>query len=231
LRLVWNYVWERSIEGGVGVDSDGAEDLTLGTKVFLLAQEEWIPEASVILHVVTPTGARAFSNRNAEFEMNVLYGWDLPYDFTLGASSGYSTATQVEHLAAGPLPGDVEDRHNVFHQSVTVGAPWTDRLRSYLEYFGLYFDGLSGGRPEHYIDGGFTYLLNNDTQLDIRAGQVRRGFLRGRGFLGAKLALCFKNSLTPSLSGGILRWLLRSAFALARRHVSRRDSKRWRFDR
>ena len=32
-------------------------------------------------------------------------------------------------------------------------------------------DGLSGGRPEHYIDGGFTYLLNNDTQLDIRAGQ------------------------------------------------------------
>jgi hypothetical protein len=186
LRLVWNYVWERSIEAGMATDSDGAEDVTLGTKVFLLTQEEWIPEASIVFHIVAPTGAEAFSNRNAEFETNLLYGWDLPYDWSLGASTGYSTATEIQLLLVGPLASEVEDRHNVFHQSVTIGAPWTDELRSYLEYFGLYFDGLSGGRPEHYVDGGFTYLLNNDTQLDIRAGHglssTADDFFAGVGF-------------------------------------------------
>jgi hypothetical protein len=170
LRFIWNYIWERSVEGGLASSSDGAEDLTLGTKIFLLAQEEWVPETAIVFHVVAPTGGRGFSNENTEFELNLLYGWDLPYDFGLGASTGYSTATEIGQLMVGPGMIDVEDRHNVFHQSVTLGAPWTDRLRSYLEYFGLYYDRLAGGRPEHYIDGGFTYLLNNDTQLDIRAG-------------------------------------------------------------
>jgi hypothetical protein len=46
-----------------------------------------------------------------------------------------------------------------------------ERTRSFVEYFGLYYDGLAGDGPEHYLDGGFTYLVNNDLQLDLRAGK------------------------------------------------------------
>jgi hypothetical protein len=186
LRLVWNYVWDRTTEAGLSASSDGAEDLLLGTKVALLLQESWIPEAAIVFHLSTPTGAEPFSNHYAEFATNLLYGWDLPYDFSLGASTGYQTATQAGHLVAGGVPIVVRDRHNVFHQSVTLGIPWTENLRSYVEYFGLYVDEMDNGRPEHYVDGGVTYLLNNDTQLDVRAGHgltdVSDDFFAGVGF-------------------------------------------------
>lgn len=169
LRLFWNYLWETTVEGGATTTNDGAEDFTVGTKVFLLEQEQAIPEASVIFELSTPTGADAFSNRHVEFGLNLLYGWDLPEDFSLGASTGYSTGTDVTAAVVAGAP-EIEDRHSVFHQSVALGVPLAERLGGYVEYFGLYYHGLAGSGPEHYIDGGFTYLLTNDLQLDIRAG-------------------------------------------------------------
>ena len=52
----------------------------------------------------------------------------------------------------------------------SIGVPITEKIGCYFEYFGLYTDGLASDFPAHFIDGGFTYLLNYDTQFDIRAG-------------------------------------------------------------
>jgi hypothetical protein len=64
----------------------------------------------------------------------------------------------------------VNDRHSVYNQSVALGVPVTAKIGFYIEYFGLYTDGLASDYPSHFINGGFTYLLNYDTQFDIRAG-------------------------------------------------------------
>ncbi len=163
LRLVWNYNWEKVRDGGVDTVNDGADDLLVGTKLALVEQCCWVPEQALVIHLVTPTGARAFSGQNADIQFNYLYGWDVTDDWSLAGSFGYSTT--------GEFDGLVLDRFNVFHHSSTVGHSFNDRLGAYFEYFGLYPEGMATNAGENYVNSGFTYLINNDTQFDIRAGK------------------------------------------------------------
>ncbi len=59
-----------------------------------------------------------------------------------------------------------------FAQSVTIGYKWSERLTQYTEWFAFFPHGAAdpGTEPEHYLNGGFTYLVNNNLQLDIRLG-------------------------------------------------------------
>ena len=53
--------------------------------------------------------------------------------------------------------------------------------------FGLYYDGLAGGRPQNYMDSGLVYLVNNNLQFDIRLGvglnQASDDFFAGTGMV------------------------------------------------
>jgi hypothetical protein len=183
LRLVWNYLWTTTVTGGVSEHDDGAEDLVLGAKFALTTESGWIPESALIVDFSSPTGGEGFSGQHAEFGTNYLYGWELSPEQSLGGSFGYSTGTE---FLIGPGPTVMEDRHNIFHSSVAYGLSLTDNLGAYIEYFGFYFDGLVGGRPENYLDGGLTYLLSNDVQLDVRAGvglnQAADDYFTGVGY-------------------------------------------------
>jgi hypothetical protein len=167
-RLVWNYVWERSIDAGAVSTPQGAEDLTIGFKFALCEQDGIVPEAALVTHLVLPTGAREFRSIDPNVEFNLLYGWDLPRDFTLAGSTGVGTGD--DHVPLTPLLL-TEDRFVGYHQSVTVGIPLTDAMRMYLEYFGLFSTGAESNFPQNYVDGGITYLLNNNVQFDVRAGK------------------------------------------------------------
>lgn len=171
LRLFWNYVWERTIDGGIAESFDGAEDFVVGTKIDLLTECCYRPETAFILEFGTPTGGSVFSTDHLAVGVNLLYSWSLPHDWSLAGSTGYSTSAELASVTV-PLgaPMQVNDRHNVFHQSVALGVPITEKIGFYFEYFGLYTDGLATDSPGHVINGGFTYLLNYDTQFDIRAG-------------------------------------------------------------
>jgi hypothetical protein len=46
----------------------------------------------------------------------------------------------------------------------------TEKIGFYIEYIGLYRDGLAVDSSLHFVDGGFTYLMDYNTQFDIRAG-------------------------------------------------------------
>lgn len=171
LRVVWNYLWTQEQEGGTHVQHDGAEDLVLGTKLGLTRQLDWLPESALVLQLGVPTGANEYTNHHAEFGLNYLYGWDLTDVWSMGGSTGWETAGALASAVLPGSPGAVLDRHNVVHQSMTVGRSFTDDLKGYFEYFGLYPHGSEDTRPLHFLDGGFTYLLSADTQLDIRAGK------------------------------------------------------------
>jgi hypothetical protein len=149
---------------------DGAEDLVLGAKFALTSESGWIPESALILDFSTPTGGAGFTNHHAEFGSNYLFSWELPDDKSLAGSFGYSTASEVTTHTPPAIPLVEIDRHNVFHSSITHGIRLAESWNAYFEYFGLYFDGLDGGRPENYFDSGITYLLNNDVQFDVRIG-------------------------------------------------------------
>ncbi len=53
--------------------------------------------------------------------------------------------------------------------SVTIAIAVTERLGAYPEYFGLY-PNTEGSDSAHTINGGLTYLISNDFQIDARLG-------------------------------------------------------------
>jgi hypothetical protein len=67
----------------------------------------------------------------------------------------------------------------------------TERLGSYAEGFALVPDGADTNRPQQYFNGGFTYLLTHDIQLDVRAG-VGLNEAADDFFVGSGLSVRFR---------------------------------------
>jgi hypothetical protein len=159
-RMDWNYLVEEIEAGGDTKTLDGAEDLTLGLKLALTPQECLLPETAIILQMTVPTGADVFSQDDVMPGFNYLYGWDITEDWSTGASTGLNATTDDE----------TGDEHMLFTQSWTVNYSWNERLTSYTEWFVLAPSGADTTKPENYFNGGFTYLITDDIQWDIRAG-------------------------------------------------------------
>ena len=86
-------------------------------------------------------------------------GAELDERFGLDANLGF----------AGPTQG-VDDSGRVFEvdPSVSLEGSLTSRLSAFVEYFSTIR--ASGEEDEHGMDGGFTYLLSDDLQIDLSAG-------------------------------------------------------------
>jgi hypothetical protein len=156
LRVAWNYAEE---DDGV-IDTEGAEDLYLGVKLGLTSQEGVLPEMALVPQMTVPTGADSRSGDEVLPGLNWLYSWELNEDFELGASTQFNRTIDDES----------DDPYTEWAQSIAVGVSLTNRLGAYTEWFGLFPDDADSARAEHYFDGGFTVLVNNDVQWDIRAG-------------------------------------------------------------
>lgn len=177
LRAAWNYTNEivDSVESG------GAEDLYLGFKIALTPQEGWLPEMALVPQMTVPTGAAAFRANDMHPGVNWLYAWDLNDWLSTGGS------TQINRTVT-TLGGQ---SFSEFAQSWTIGYSLTDRVGAYTEYFGLIPHSGDGAKPQHYFDGGFTLLLSDDIQFDIRGG-VGLNDDADDYFVGTGLSLRFK---------------------------------------
>jgi hypothetical protein len=159
-RVDWNYAVEQSDIGGVEDTIDGAEDLGLGIKLALTPQECLLPETAIILQMTVPSGSSDFTADEVLPGFNYLYGWDINEEWSTGASTALNS--QVDDITL--------DSFMEFSQSWTVGHPWSEQVGSYAEWFCIVPTSADTNRPEHYFNGGFTVLFNNDLQWDIRAG-------------------------------------------------------------
>jgi hypothetical protein len=159
-RVDWNYEVERTRAGGVAETRSGADDLTLGFKIALTEQQCNLPETAVILQFSVPSGGDAFTADEVLPGINYLYSWELNDDWSLGASTGFVAAVDDE----------TNDTYSQFSQSLSLGRGWNDKVGSYTEWSVLSPIGADTNRPENYLNGGFTYLINKDVQWDIRAG-------------------------------------------------------------
>ena len=161
LRFAWNYAVERTRVGPAANTVDGAEDLYLGVKLALTEQAGALPEMALMPQMTVPTGARAFSSDEVMPGINWLYGWDLSENISAGGSTQVNRAIE-----------DSGNFYSEFAQSATMGFALTERLGAYTEWFALFpHEAIDPDTEvEHYFDAGFTFLVNNDVQLDIRAG-------------------------------------------------------------
>jgi hypothetical protein len=135
----------------------GLEDMSLGAKYRLLAGEGAKPTSALIVGVGLPTGSSKLGVDRPQPEAVLALAWDL-YDWlSLGSNLGYAYSY------------DGQAHFDQQWGGVALGAGIGAALGLYLEWFG--FTEEEGDGPGlSYLDGGFTYLLSPDVQLDARAG-------------------------------------------------------------
>lgn len=156
LRVAWNYANE---EVGM-IDTSGSEDLYLGFKIGLTPQDCLLPEMALIPQMTVPTGASVFTGDEVLGGVNWIYGWEVSDFISTAGSTQFNRA--IDEVSG--------EAYTEWAQSWTVAYTLTETWGAYTEWFALLPHSSETARPEHYFNGGFTYLVSNDIQWDIRAG-------------------------------------------------------------
>lgn len=179
LRLGETYVHSPTTEFGHRTEhATGWSDLYVGAKVALTEQKAYLPETAVILQATVPTGAREVTANRILPGVNFLFGWDIIQDcLSFGGASQVNGAVD-----------DEQHTHMVFSQSLTIGYTLTKKWGAYTEWFAFFPASAIAPdvRAEHYVNGGLTYKVTPDFQLDVRVGKGltanSQDFFVGAGF-------------------------------------------------
>jgi outer membrane putative beta-barrel porin/alpha-amylase len=157
--------------------SQGANDVEIGFKWHLREQSGWFPDLAFLGSMTTPSGSASTTAGDVEPTVGLIWAYDL--------SEELAVAGQV--LLTVPT----EDGHRFVQTaaSLSLAVGLTDRWGTYAEYFGFYTSGnASADTPDavHSLNGGFTYLVSDNFQIDIRAGfglnEEADDFFAGAGF-------------------------------------------------
>lgn len=146
---------------GPGGRASGFEDIAIGFKVELRDASRafglGLPDLALVAETTLPTGASAFGENETQPEVKLALAWDLSPRVSLGSNLNFA------------WPSEEGERYTEPAGSLTVGFSLAERTGAYLELFGFAPSGRA--RPNSsYADGGLTYLVNDDFQLDARVG-------------------------------------------------------------
>ena len=156
LRLGWTNISETVND----VRNSGSGDLYLGVKLGLTPQAGILPEMALIPQMFVPVGADAFTAGEVLGGLNWIYSWELTDCVVTAGSTQLNRA--IDDVTA--------QAYTEWAQSWTFGFTLLDRLGAYTEWFGFFPHSAESVRNENYFNGGFTYLISDNIQWDIRAG-------------------------------------------------------------
>ena len=162
---------------GAGPTRDGVGDVTIGFKARFWDQAGARPAFTLVGEMALPTGDGAFTSGDVSPRVLGAAGWELTPSLSLTANLAIA------------MPIDADDRYLEGQQALALTASLTDRLGAFVEYYGFWRAG-GGPGPEHYADGGFTYLLTRRVQVDINGG-VGLNARASDWFVGAGLSVLF----------------------------------------
>lgn len=140
----------------------GFEDPSLGMKIGLTPGDPDLlppgrPMMALILATSIPAGDDELTADEWVPEAKLALSWDLTPRVSLGSNVNYAYAV------------DGDERFHQLSGSLTSGVSLTDRLGAFVEYFG-FTEETDGGPDTHYLDGGVTFGVSSDLQLDARIG-------------------------------------------------------------
>lgn len=166
LRIGLHERWELRLESGSyavlrprGAPSvEGLEDAAIGFKVRLVDARGRRPALSLLGATSLPTGDSELSSSSWQPSGLVAAAWELSPRLSLGANGGLEYASEEgERFGRGSA-------------SVALGFAASDRLGLYAELYGFSRE-TPRGDPTLTADGGVTFLLSDDAQLDARIGR------------------------------------------------------------
>lgn len=130
----------------------GISDLQIGTKIQLFQKEENNTEVAVLAHLVVPSGSKEFTADALGVVSRLLVSHGLNENVTLGYNIGYNY---------------FEANRGDLTYTLSLGVGVNDKVGLFVEAFGevIEFEELNLN-----FDAGFSYLINNNLQLDFSFG-------------------------------------------------------------
>jgi len=160
LRLMFSFLDEETVSGGTSSRLQGSEDIYLGAKIAIAPQEGFLPETGIMFNMMVPSGSANISDGEVLPGVSLLYSWEFDNGWALGGQT-------QGNRALDPISGNA---YTEMSQALSIETSLNDRVGYYFEWFCLIPSGAETMKTEHYLDSGFTFLVHNDLQLDIRAG-------------------------------------------------------------
>lgn len=140
----------------IDVDStfSGLGAVSGGFKVFICEEDGWIPEFSAMTEVtLRHIGHRKMHPTYSYFVTRLTASHTLSKKFSSGYNFGFGL--------------DGEDPDGFFIYSAVIGYSITPSIGAFVEVFGE-FD--NADFPHSVLDGGLTFLIRHNLQLDVSAG-------------------------------------------------------------
>lgn len=150
LQVSWPGYTEVDFPGG---SVDGINDLTIGVKTQLADSSDAL-DIGVYGALSVPVGDREFSSDAVDPTAGLFWSYARSNRPTVFGTVLASSATIAD------------DRELTGGASLGLGFALDAQWGAYVELFSLF----GAGAPAHVFDGGFTYLVNDDLQLDIQGG-------------------------------------------------------------
>lgn len=153
--------------------SQGAEDASLGFKYKLAEQDGWRPHLGVIASASVPSGSAGVTSGDVDPALVFAWAYDVTERLSIAGNVGVGAPTEGS------------SRFVQTGASVTAAFALTERTGAYAEYFGSY-PNTHHTDCAHSLNGGLTYLVSDDFQIDVRAGfglnEEADDFFTGVGF-------------------------------------------------
>jgi hypothetical protein len=144
-----------------GNEFSGIEDPSVGIKMRLTDDPGELgpgqPAVSLIVSTSIPAGDEGLTDDEWVPDAKLALAWELTPRFSLSSNLNY----------AYPVDGD--DRLHQLGATLSGSLSITDRLGSFLEWYG-FSEETADGPSTHYVNSGVTFLINNDLQVDARVG-------------------------------------------------------------
>ncbi len=164
-RTEFRFFWEGYIDEEIDVDGigsetkDGVSDVSIGFKHTMGLQDGLIPQYGILAELGVPTGSDDFTNDKVQPLVKLLWAYEL--NERLGIAGNFNF----------DFPVVDDERFLELSNSLAMAYSLTEEVGAYIEYFGYYPDDTEiDTTTTHYVNGGLTYLLNPNLQLDVRAG-------------------------------------------------------------
>ena len=132
----------------------GFSPLYAGFKIAVVEENGWIPEIAFLGGLVIPfTAHEEFKAPYSAPSMRFAFTHTLSDRVSLGYNLG------AEWYGETAIPD--------YFYSIALGVGITDKIGAYIEAFGFIPE---EGRANHLVDGGFTWLVLPNLQLDLSGG-------------------------------------------------------------
>ncbi len=132
----------------------GLGAVTAGFKVFVHEEEGWIPEFSILANItLRHVGEKQFRPTYSYPSARLAASHTLSDKLSLGYNFGFA------------YDGEIAD--GFFIYSTVLGFSVTPNIGAFVEVYG---DFDHSNLPHHLWDGGLTFKLRHNLQLDISAG-------------------------------------------------------------